>query len=91
MRLNYDIAADALDVRLADGIVARTEHIDPGTLVDTDASGTLLAIEVLGPQRSWPLEEILDRFDVDEHDAELLRAIRGQAVHFSVSPPLVPA
>jgi uncharacterized protein YuzE len=91
MRLNYDIGADALDVRFdEDGIVVRTERIDAGTFVDVDEHGSVLAIEVLGPERRWPLEEILERFDINDEDAELLRAVRGQTVRFSLSEP-VPA
>lgn len=82
MNLIYDTEADALDITLEDGIVARTEEIDSGTLVDVDVQGRLLTIEVIGPARRWPLEAILDRFHVDEGDAELLRSIRGAPVRF---------
>jgi uncharacterized protein YuzE len=82
MRLIYDTQADALDISLEEGIVARTEEIDNGTLVDVDASGRLLSIEVIGPARNWPLEEIADRFNMAEMEVELLRAIRGTPVKF---------
>jgi uncharacterized protein YuzE len=82
MTLNYDTQADALDITLVEGIVARTEEIDNGTLVDVDEAGNLLSIEVLRPARRWPLEEILDRYVVADDDAELLRAIRGAPIKF---------
>lgn len=91
MRLNYDTEADALDVSIAAGIVARTEEIASGTLVDLDAHGNLLSIEVLGPGRAWPLEDILDRFPISDEDAELLRSIRGTSVRFTLSEPLAVA
>ena len=92
MRLKYDTEADVLDIRIAEGIVARTEEIGPGTLVDVNGRGTLLSIEVLRPERPWPLEEILARFGMSDEDAEVLRSIRGKSVRFTLSaPPLVPA
>jgi len=91
MKLLYDTQADALDINLSDGIVARTEEIDAGTFVDLDAHGGLLAIEVLGPARRWPLEEIVERFSIDDEIAETLRAIRGTSVRLTLTEtePLV--
>ena len=84
MRLNYDTEADALDVRIAEGIVARTEEIETGTLVDLDEHGRLLSIEVIRPARRWPLELILSRYDVAQSDAEVLRRIHGTPVKFTL-------
>ena len=71
---SYDLDAGALYIRLADGQVARTAQVDNGTLVDLDAAGDVVGIEVILPARTWPLEEILGRFGVSEHDARELRA-----------------
>ena len=78
IRYRYDQLADALDIRIAVGDVARTEEIDSGTLVDLSASGDLLSIEVLRPSRRWPLEEILGHFDVDPADETMLRTLWGE-------------
>jgi uncharacterized protein YuzE len=59
---SYDLDADALYVELADRQVARTVPVDSGTLVDLDADGEVVGIEVIQPQRTWPLREILKRF-----------------------------
>jgi uncharacterized protein YuzE len=61
---SYDIDADALYIELDSRAVARTVQIDSGTLVDLDAAGQLLGIEVIHPQRSWPLATIIERFAV---------------------------
>lgn len=63
-----------MEIGLRDGIAARTVDVDAGTLVDTDVHGTILVIEVR-PARRLPLEEILHTFDVEQDDAEILRAL----------------
>ncbi len=76
IRYRYDQNADALDIRLREGAtVARTEQIDSGTLIDLDQDGDVIAIEVVRPARRWPLSEILERFTVDEGQAEILRSL----------------
>jgi uncharacterized protein YuzE len=70
-----DVRADALYIELVqDAASARTEEIDPGTLVDLDARGRVIGIEVVHPARPWPLEEILERYDIDCGDERELRA-----------------
>jgi uncharacterized protein YuzE len=61
---SFDIDADALYIELHSRAVARTVQIDSGTLVDLDDAGQLLGIEVIHPQRSWPLHAIIERFGV---------------------------
>lgn|SRR5487761_1317526 len=74
IRQSYDLSANALYITVTDLKVARTVEIDAGTLVDVDAAGFLVGIEILSPQRCWPLEDILGRFRVTKADAEQLRA-----------------
>jgi uncharacterized protein YuzE len=74
IRQSYDLAANALYITITDRQVAHTAEIDTGTLVDVDAAGSIVGIEVLSFERCWPLEEILDRFNVAPQDAEQLRA-----------------
>ncbi len=45
MKLTYDLEADALVARLAEGAVARTVEVDSGTLVDVDAAGRVLTAD----------------------------------------------
>src|SRR5262249_13804783 len=61
-------------IELADGQAARTVQIHNGTLVDLDPAGNVVGIEVIQPARTWPLDEILARFDVSDGDAQELRA-----------------
>lgn len=84
IRQSYDLDANALYITVTDHQVARTVEIDAATLVDVDPAGFLVGIEVLSPQRCWPLEDILGRFGVAEADAEQLR------VYFPYPAQLVP-
>jgi uncharacterized protein YuzE len=87
IRQAYDLEVDALYIELAEGRFTRTVEIDSGTLVDVGEDGRVLGIEVIGPYRRWPLEEILARFTIAAGDAaELLayfprRQPEGQPQH----------
>jgi uncharacterized protein YuzE len=88
IRYRYDTDADALDIRLReDAVVARTEQIDSGTLIDLDQDGEVIAIEVLRPARRWPLDEILERFSLDEEQAEILRSQWGAPRSYPFAEP----
>lgn len=92
MTFREDTEANALEIAVREGIVARTIEIDPGTLVDVDESGSVIAIEVLNPRRVWPVGEILARFDFSPEDGELLRSLRPEPhLSFAAPPPLVAA
>ena len=47
MRVQYDPAADAMYIRLAEGTVADSDEVREGVVLDYDASGRVLGIEVL--------------------------------------------
>jgi len=47
MRIEFDQLADALYVHLAEGAVEKTEEIKPGVILDYDANGDVLGVEVL--------------------------------------------
>lgn len=46
----YDTEAGAWYMRVSDHPVARTEQIGPGTLVDFDADGVVVGVEVIRPR-----------------------------------------
>lgn len=48
MRITYDREADALNIILKKGKVARTVEVAPEVLADLDRSGNLLSLEVIG-------------------------------------------
>ena len=75
MKVTYDQQADALYIELDDASVARSVHIDRGTLVDLNADGHLIGVELIRPARPWPLATILSRFSVDPTSARILRLL----------------
>ncbi len=73
IRQSFDLDANALYVQLTDEKVARTAEIDACTLVDLGVDGRVVGIEVIAPQRNWPLDQILQSFDVSPEQAYELR------------------
>lgn len=59
MTLEYDLDVSALYVRLCDGQVARTRQLDDNTLIDLDAAGNVLGVEVVAIDHPWALAEVL--------------------------------
>lgn len=48
MKIEYDPKADAMYIHLAKGEVADTDEVRPGVIMDFDADGRVLGIEMLG-------------------------------------------
>jgi len=86
IRQKYDLDADALYIRLTDRKVAYTDQVDPGTLVDFDDADRVIGIEVIHPNRPWPLGEILERFHISEQDERELRAYFPQTPQTDLPP-----
>jgi uncharacterized protein YuzE len=47
MKIEFDQVADALYVQFREGDVENTEEIKPGMILDYDANGNVLGVEVL--------------------------------------------
>ena len=47
MKIEYDPKADAMYIRLAAGTVADSDEVRPGVVLDFDADGRVLGIEML--------------------------------------------
>ncbi len=47
MKASYDPEADALYVRFADAPVIESEEVRPGFVLDYDAQGRIVAVEIL--------------------------------------------
>ena len=47
MKTTYDAEADALYLRFTDAAIVETEEVRPGIMLDLDAAGRVVAIEVL--------------------------------------------
>ena len=54
MKLQYDAQADAAYLTLADSPVADSEEVKPGIVIDYDAKGGVVGIEILSVRRQIP-------------------------------------
>jgi uncharacterized protein YuzE len=92
MRLEYSQTADALYVVLHDvERVHRTVEVDNGTMVDLLEDGTVAGIEVLHPARHWPLDEIIEQFELEADDALALRTLSAPSRPFAYARSLAVA
>jgi uncharacterized protein YuzE len=58
MRIEYDREADALYIHLREVPVADTTDIEDGVLVDLDAGGHIIGVEILDASKRLSPEEL---------------------------------
>jgi len=55
MKFDYDPKVDALYLRLNEATIVESEEVQPGIILDFDATGTVVGVEVLrASQRASP-------------------------------------
>ena len=54
MNIRYDPDADALYIRLKEGKVSETKEVDENTILDYDAEGNVIGIELLFVKERMP-------------------------------------
>ena len=58
MEISLDLKADALYIKFQEGKFAKNKKIDDDTLIDLDAKGRLLGIEILNVTKKVPVKEL---------------------------------
>jgi len=58
MRLKVDSKNDALYFRLDESAIVESEEIQPGVILDYDAKGNVVGIEILGLSQRVPVETL---------------------------------
>jgi uncharacterized protein YuzE len=100
MRLEYDLNAGALYIRLSDEKVARTREAGDNAAVDLDAVGGVVGIEVISANHPWPLADILAKYQIpDQEVAEIrtyfrpqdTRLVQQESPKLGIAPTLVAA
>lgn len=72
MRWKLDLEASALYVYLREGQPAEQRELDDGTIVDVDADGRLVGLEILAPWApvDWPT--LMEEFGLEPAERESL-------------------
>ena len=61
MKIEYDPKVDVLYVRLTDTRIVESEQVQPGIILDFDADGKVVAVEILNAsKREAPQEPLKD-------------------------------
>jgi uncharacterized protein YuzE len=74
MKLEYDLNAGALYIRLSDVEIVRTAEAGDNAAVDLDARGGVVGIEVISAGYPWPLSDILATYSLPPQEAAEIRA-----------------
>jgi uncharacterized protein YuzE len=54
MKVQYDSDVDALYITLAEGEAADSDELQPGVIVDFDANGNVVGLEILHVKKRTP-------------------------------------
>jgi YD repeat-containing protein len=65
MRVRIDPSADAVYIDLAEREIASSEELAEGIIVDYDAEGRIVGVEILDASRKTGDDTTLQRFNLD--------------------------
>jgi len=72
MKLSIDEVADALHLQLVNDSVVESEEVAPGVIVDYDAAGEIIGLEVLHlTKRQRPVDLMDFQFQANRKKAEI--------------------
>jgi len=59
MRIKIDLESDALYFRISEDPIEESEEINKGLIVDYDASGRVVGIEILNVKEKFKMEDLI--------------------------------
>jgi uncharacterized protein YuzE len=65
MRVRIDPSADAVYIELVDREIVNSEELSDGIIVDYDAEGRIVGVEILDASRKTGDDTTLQRFNLD--------------------------
>lgn len=60
MEISLDLKADALYIKFQEGTFAKNKKVDEDTIIDLDAKGMMLGIEILNITKKVPRKDLAD-------------------------------
>lgn len=91
MRWELDFNSGSLYVGLTERPIDHQEETADGVVVDLDADGRVVGLEVLAAWAPFDWHSIVRDFDVDETDAESLEFLTAALVSMLSKPRLQPS
>jgi uncharacterized protein YuzE len=58
MRVHFDEQADAVHVRLDESVIVESEEVTPGVILDFNAAGQVVGVELLRVKEHLPLADL---------------------------------
>ncbi len=74
--VQVDPAANAAYLRLSDSPIAKTEELNDWVLVDVDATGGVVGVELLGLTSAIPLKELQSEYGLSAEAADLIEKLK---------------
>jgi len=60
MKVLFDPETDTLSVLVMEGVIAESDEPKPGIILDYDATGSLLSVEILDASKHMPIPRQVD-------------------------------
>lgn len=86
MRWTYDLNSDALYVYLDDEPVSGQVEMADGSVVDVDAQGRAVGVEVLSASKGWDIGAVIQRFNLDAETGEALLVLASSPLLMRTAP-----
>lgn len=83
LNIVVDFDADAAYLSVGEGPVATTEQVAPGVLVDLDAFGVVVGVEVIELDVDLPVDRLIKEFHVPRDSVEALSRVRPSVTSFT--------